>query len=616
MKQKIKILHLEDMQTDAELIARELRKEKIDADILVVSDKSGFKKALIDFNYDVILSDHSLASFNSFEALSMVKKAGITVPFILVTAVMNDEFAAKVMREGASDYILKDRLRRLPGAIINSIDKQLLEVEKEEASERLFFHIENTPLGFIEWDNKWQLKSISKRAKEIFGWRSEDYNEDNGIEYMKVYEEDLAAVTKMADSLLTGNVDRNTIKARYYSKNGNIIWCEWFNSVLRDKDGNVVTIMSLVQDITESKTFEARMAYNDSRLKEAQYIAHVASWEIDVLNKKEVWSDEMYRILGVKPNIEASLRLLTSFIHPDDLDSCNEAFRTFNNASLEFRIIRKYDGATRYVHSEWRYEFDKKDEPSRIYGIIQDITDRKLSEIERSKIVNDLTLKNRDLEQFSYIISHNLRSPVANIIGLLSIMNQPELTDVEKEIIGRGINESVTKLDDIVKDLNQILEVKKEISNTSEMVRFSELTDDIKMSITNLLESDNIVITYDFSEINEFFTLKPFLYSTFYNLISNSIKYRRQQTHTLIEIKSRLIENKLELTFADNGMGINLKKSGDQVFSLYKRFHTDIEGKGMGLFMVKTQVETLGGKISIQSEENVGTEFKIEFDLS
>ncbi|MDB4902279.1 MAG: domain S-box protein [Mucilaginibacter sp.] len=614
MKQKIKILHLEDTETDAELIARELRKEKIDAEIDVVYDKSGFKKALKDFNYDVILSDHSLASFNSFEALSMVKKAGITVPFILVTAVMNDEFAAKVMREGASDYILKDRLRRLPGAIINSIDKQLLEVEKEVASERLFFHIENTPLGFIEWDNKWQLTSISKRAKEIFGWGPEDYNEDNGTEYMKVYEDDLLAVTEMADSLLTGNVDRNTIQSRYYSKNGNIIWCEWFNSVLKDKDGNVITIMSLVQDITESKTFEARMAYNDSRLQEAQAIAHVASWEIDVLNNTEVWSDEMYRILGVKQTFEPSSKSFSSFIHPDDLDSSNSAFRTLNSASLEFRVIRKYDGATRYVHAEWRYEFDKKDKPSRIYGIIQDITERKVAEIERSKIVNDLTLKNRDLEQFSYIISHNLRSPVANIIGLLSVMNQPELTDSEKEIIGRGINESVTRLDDIVKDLNHILEIKKEIDNTNETIRFSELVDDIKMSIMNLLESD-IVISYDFSEINGFFTLKSFFYSIFYNLISNSIKYRRPQTRTLIEIKSRLIENKLELTFADNGMGINLNKSGDQVFSLYKRFHTNIEGKGMGLFMVKTQVETLGGKITIQSEENVGTEFKIEFDL-
>jgi len=112
-----------------------------------------------------------------------------------------------------------------------------------------------------------------------------------------------------------------------------------------------------------------------------------------------------------------------------------------------------------------------------------------------------------------------------------------------------------------------------------------------------------------------FFVLKPYLYSIFFNLISNSIKYRRQEVHSIIEISSRLQKNKIELIFTDNGMGIDLKKNAGQIFGLYKRFHSNIEGKGMGLFMVKTQVETLGGKINVSSEENSGTEFKIEFKI-
>ena len=105
------------------------------------------------------------------------------------------------------------------------------------------------------------------------------------------------------------------------------------------------------------------------------------------------------------------------------------------------------------------------------------------------------------------------------------------------------------------------------------------------------------------------------MYSIFYNLISNSIKYRRQHIPSVIAIESRLAKNKMELIFIDNGMGIDLNKNGGTVFGLYKRFHNHIEGKGMGLFMVKTQVETLGGKISIKSAENKGTEFKIEFEV-
>src|SRR6202790_2620947 len=117
MKQKIKILHLEDSTFDAELVSRQLKRGKIDSEILVVSEKADFINALQDFSFDIILSDHSLAAFDSHEALKMVKDAGITVPFILVTANINDEFAAKAMEDGADDYVHKDRLNGLPSAV-------------------------------------------------------------------------------------------------------------------------------------------------------------------------------------------------------------------------------------------------------------------------------------------------------------------------------------------------------------------------------------------------------------------------------------------------------------------------------------------------------------------
>src|SRR6202012_3885495 len=99
----------------------------------------------------------------------------------------------------------------------------------------------------------------------------------------------------------------------------------------------------------------------------------------------------------------------------------------------------------------------------------------------------------------------------------------------------------------------------------------------------------------------------------FYNLILNSVKYRRLDIPCIIEIKSRLEGNGLELFFADNGTGIDLQKKGGEVFGLYKKFHESGEGKGVGLYMVKTQVEALGGRIGIQSSKNKGTKFNLEF---
>lgn len=245
----------------------------------------------------------------------------------------------------------------------------------------------------------------------------------------------------------------------------------------------------------------------------------------------------------------------------------------------------------------------------------QDISERKFAEFERSRVAKDLIQRNKDLEQFAYIISHNLRAPVANILGLISIQDTPGLSQKEKEELNQGLFESVDKLDDIVKDLNQILQVSTTLNERKEEVKFSNLVEDIRISIKNLIELDVIEIGYDFSEINTFNTLKSYIYSIFYNLIYNSIKYRQAQTPCLIKIESHLVNKKLQVVFTDNGLGIDLEKQGDQVFGLYKRFHTHIEGKGMGLFMVKAQVEKLGGKISIRSEVNKGTEFKIEFEV-
>ena len=141
------------------------------------------------------------------------------------------------------------------------------------------------------------------------------------------------------------------------------------------------------------------------------------------------------------------------------------------------------------------------------------------------------------------------------------------------------------------------------------------MVSDIKLSIGNIIKMENVMILADFHEANEIIAIKSYVYSIFYNLISNSIKYRRKDVQPVIIITSKMHERELELVFKDNGLGIDLDKRGDQVFGLYKRFHTFVEGKGMGLYLVKTQVETLGGVIGVKSEVNKGTEFIISFDL-
>jgi signal transduction histidine kinase len=129
MDRPLKILHLEDLAADAEIVERVLRKAQLHFEKKVVIDRPDYVRALHDFKPDIILSDHSLPAFNSLEALRISREDGIPVPFILVTATVSEEYAVSVIKEGASDYILKDRLERLPNAIRNALDKCRAEAE-------------------------------------------------------------------------------------------------------------------------------------------------------------------------------------------------------------------------------------------------------------------------------------------------------------------------------------------------------------------------------------------------------------------------------------------------------------------------------------------------------
>jgi PAS domain S-box-containing protein len=246
-----------------------------------------------------------------------------------------------------------------------------------------------------------------------------------------------------------------------------------------------------------------------------------------------------------------------------------------------------------------------------VLGISQDITDIKRAEQEKTRMVSDIIMRNKDLEQFSYIVSHNLRAPVANIIGLTDLLLATDTDQDDQSKMLTELSASAEKLDAVVRDMNTILQVRSLVSEKKEVIRLNELVADVETSIKALLKNEDARIICDFSAADHIFSVKSYLYSICSNLITNSIKYRRTGVQPIINITSSNTAAGLELTFSDNGLGIDMAKAGPYIFGLYKRFHHHVEGKGIGLYMVKAQVETLSGRISVQSEVNKGTTFRV-----
>ena len=227
----------------------------------------------------------------------------------------------------------------------------------------------------------------------------------------------------------------------------------------------------------------------------------------------------------------------------------------------------------------------------------------------------ELIKHNNQLEQFGYIASHNLRSPVARIMGLTSLAKMEETSPEDIDEILEKLHESSLDLDEIIRDLNNILEIRKGAQLKMEAVDLKHKLEKAEAILKEQITASKGIIETDFTAGQKITGVNVYFESILYNLLSNAIKYRSTERPLRIVVSTKKTKSAMLFIFSDNGIGIDLEKFSSKLFSLYQRFHTHVEGKGLGLFLVKTQVESMNGTIDVNSEVNVGTTFTLSFPL-
>ena len=397
----------------------------------------------------------------------------------------------------------------------------------------------------------------------------------------------------------------------YDVDNENVIQCN-----IRDMTEQYQTTLRLQESELEYKRLSVQFQNESARLLEAQQVAKIGSWEIIVADLALVWSREVYRIFELDPLLfSPTWEKFFAYVHTDDRERIRAAFVNSYEKEIvtivEHRIITA-SGNLKYVIEHWEVVKDEKGAPVRTIGTCQDITDKKKKEFETRDLLKQVQTKNRDLRQFTYILSHNLRSHIAKIQGLVFLINQWGDNKEENISFLNIISEEVTGLDNVIKDLNQILSVQDIGNKALEYVDFEILLKQIKQVLSDEIQASAAIITADFSAFSGLHTIRSYCYSIVYNLLSNAIKYRSAERQLTIHCKTTRDDTFVCLSVKDNGLGIDLKKNEKKVFSLYKRFHGNtIPGKGMGLNLVKVQSESMGGRVELQSKVNQGSEFKI-----
>ncbi|MEI9944233.1 MAG: PAS domain-containing protein, partial [Chitinophagaceae bacterium] len=276
---ELNILYLEDSAQDAELAGRILKTANIDFKFKLVDTREEYKGALDEYIPDVILADHSLFQFNSFEALEIFKSTGLKIPFILVTGTVSEEFAVNILKEGADDYLLKSNLVRLPNAILNSIEKYKLDRERQQyfnniiANEALMKEAEQLA-HFGSWESdvitgemKW-----SDEMFRIYGYHPGEVKPGHDIILQHIHADERASYQNAISTYLLSH-DTYASESRIVDKNGKVKFIFLKIVVTRNNEGQPHRLVGFVQDVTETRKLEKELA--DQALHQQKLITEV-----------------------------------------------------------------------------------------------------------------------------------------------------------------------------------------------------------------------------------------------------------------------------------------------------------------------------------------------------
>jgi len=484
--------------------------------------------------------------------------------------------------------------------------------------EKQFHHaFEYAPIGMalVSTEGKWLR--VNKMLCNILGYTDEEllkltfqditYHEDLNIDLQHMYE------------LLDDKISNYNMDKRYFHKNGNIIWVALSVTLVRDQQGDPIYFVSQIKDITEQKKNHEILIREQQRLDNIIKSTQVGTWEWDIVPDKIISNKKSAAILGFLPEefTLVSMQNWQERIHPDEQEE--------NKLRLEqcFQKITKYYACEcRMLHNDgnWKWveirgkivEWSDGKQPLLMLGTLADINERKSMEMERIKTLEIISAQNGRLLNFAHIVSHNLRSHSGNI-QMLTDMITHETDPAEKDKLVHMLGINAANLQETLMHLNEVVDVH---SNGEQTLKRLNLFDEINKTVgvlspsvrqagakVSIVVDKTIEIEYD----------QAYLESILLNLLTNSIKYRNQQKSLQINITAKDYKDEVILEIQDNGIGIDLDLHGQKLFGMYKTFHGNGDARGIGLFLVKNQIEAMGGNITVESSPGVGTTFKIEF---
>lgn len=420
------------------------------------------------------------------------------------------------------------------------------------------------------------------------------------------FTEQLIAVTQGEKHLIVDTKLKNS-EGEY--RDVNLRW-----NVIRGYEKTLERIIVSAEDITDRKQSEKTILDSQQRVKSLINTIDGIVWECSPVTLSFTFiSQKVENILGYTPQewLE-NPTFWRDHIYEEDSEwvqnYCKIQTDDKLNHDFEYRMVAK-NGSIVWLRDIVNVVIENGKAVS-LRGIMIDITKTKEAEKELNTSFSLVTEQNKRLLNFSYIVSHNLRSHTSNIASIVALIESAE-TEEEREQMLELLKTVSTSLNETMLHLNEVINIRNNIGLVSEPLYLEPYITTIKNVLSDQISSNEVTILTEIPADAMINYNPAYLESILFNITSNSIRYRHHLRKPIIKI-NLIEENGMKvLQISDNGIGIDLVKNADKIFGMYKTFTNNADSKGIGLFITKNQIDAMGGNITVESEPNIGTTFKI-----
>lgn len=494
-----------------------------------------------------------------------------------------------------------------------------------ETLDRLNFHVNNSPLAVIEWDKGVIIESWSKQAESIFGWKADEVIGKKWSDFSFVFPDDELDVMEGIHRLFDGRDEYNLIQNRNYRKDGKVLHCRWYNSSLRDAEGGMVSILSLVADVTEQVEANAKQCASEDRL--AAMFSHMGSGVAIYLPKQDS-SDFVFL------DINTTAERITGLKRADALGrSLLELFPNMHSSPLLEALKRVSETGI----SEYLEPFHYKDDvrqgwrenrifrlPSReVVAIFDDVTDRMNEKMELVTAKEDAESANIAKTSFLANMSHEIRTPLNGILGMLQLLEMSSLDNEQAEYTHNALlsGERLTRLLSDILDISAVESGKLSLKITP--VDIQDLLNSIDALLGLTAKEGGLLLQFHIDPRlpGSILSDKIRLQQMLFNLVGNALKFTSNGSVS-VEVSPLAVRDnpcgRLLLSVSDTGPGMSSKdleaafELFGQISAGYTRTH---QGAGLGLPIVKRLTDLMSGTLCVDSNEGRGTTFYISIPI-